>query len=135
MNQLRREGHPCGADFLAGFVSSLWHQQPCHANGDLCAGGHLWLCFLCAGVPLRFTTCLKSYRPYGAQLSHPTPSRNASLLPSWRTRIRHPPLYEGHSSHSIAYIISTLYPTANDYCRLQTFNQRLGLDKGCTFVA
>ena len=27
------------------------------------------------------------------------------------------------------------YPTANDYCRLQTFNQRLTRDKHCIFVA
>ena len=27
-----------------------------------------------------------------------------------------------------------IYPTANDYSRLQTFIQRLNLDKGCIFV-
>ena len=48
-------------------------KQPCHADVGLCAGGHL---LLHAGVPLRFTTCLKSYRPYGAPLPHPTLSRN-----------------------------------------------------------
>ena len=31
--------------------------------------------------------------------------------------------------------ISALYPTANDYSRLQTFNQRLGFDKSRIFVA
>ena len=39
--------------------------------------GHL---LLHAGVPLRFTTCLKSYRPYGAPLPHPTSSRNGVAL-------------------------------------------------------
>ena len=36
---------------------------------------NLWLrLVLHAGVPLCFTTCLKSCRPYGAGLPHPTPS-------------------------------------------------------------
>ena len=39
--------------------------------------GHL---LLHAGVPLSFTTCLKSYRPYGAPLPHPTSSRNGVAL-------------------------------------------------------
>ena len=61
---------------------TLRAKQPCHADAGMCGGGHLWLRFtLHAGVTLRFTTCLTSYRPYGARLPHPTPSRNNTLAP------------------------------------------------------
>ena len=51
--------------------------QPCHADAGMHVCGHL---LLHAGVPLSFTTCLKSYRPYGAPLPHPTSSRNGVAL-------------------------------------------------------
>ena len=61
---------------------TLRAKQPCHACIGLCDGRHLWLRFILhAGVTLRFTTCLTSYRPYGARLPHPTPSRNNTLAP------------------------------------------------------
>ena len=56
----------CFGDIASG---CRWVQQQCHASVDRCVGGHL---LLHAGVPLRFTTCLTSYRPYGAPLPHPT---------------------------------------------------------------
>ena len=61
---------------------TLRAKQPCHACIGLCDGRHLWLRFtLHAGVTLRFTTCLTSYRPYGVPLPHPTSSRNNTLAP------------------------------------------------------
>ena len=65
----------CFGDIASGCG---WLQLPCHAVADLRAGGHL---LLHAGVPLRFTTCLTSYRPYGAGLPHHTPSRQRTTPP------------------------------------------------------
>ena len=38
-------------------------------------------------------------------------------------------------SWCLSFYFTALYPTANDYCRQQTFNQRLCLDKVCIFAA
>jgi hypothetical protein len=96
------------------------------------AGGHL---LLHAGVPLRFTTCLTSYRPYGAPLPHPTSSRNG--VASRHREERSNPFTTDlckicFQKTSISFPVT--YPTANDYSRLQTFNQRVGLDKVCIFA-
>ena len=107
-------------------------KQPCHADAGMCYGGHL---LLHAGVPLRFTTCLKSYRPYGAPLPHPTSSRNG--IASRHREARSDPFTTDlckiyFPKKNISFSIT--YPKANDYSRLQTFNQRVGLDKGCIFA-
>ena len=54
-----------GADGSSSHVMPTWV--------GLCDSGHI---LLHAGVTLRFTTCLKSYRPYGAPLPHPSSSPN-----------------------------------------------------------
>ena len=99
----------------------------------MCYGGHL---LLHAGVPLRFTTCLKSYRPYGAPLPHPTSSRNGIV--SHHREARSDPfmidLCKIYFQKKTFISFPVTYPTVNDYSRLQTFNQRLNLDKGCIFA-
>ena len=88
-----------------------------------------------------------------------TTTDNTLPLPSWRTRIRHllrpwdSPLsslrviarrndeaihlcqiYVRFVSQKTSISFPITYPTANDYSRLQTFNQRVGLDNWCFFA-
>ena len=130
---------------------------------------NLWLrLVLHAGVPLCFTTCLKSCRPYGAGLPHPTPSlQRTTPAPLVVMADKDPPsptppedqplvvtsrhreeerrsdpfmtdlwmicFQKKHPFHSQSF--TRQQTTTNDYYRLQTFNQRLSLDRVCIFAA
>ena len=110
---------------------SLRAKQPCHADVGLCEGGHLWLRFtLHAGVTLRSTTCITSYRPYGARLPRPAPSHNgvASRHREERSDPFMTDLWKICFQKITSISLPVTYPTTNDCCRLQTFNQRVGFD-------
>ena len=106
---------------------TLRAKQPCHADVGLCEGGHLWLRFtLYAGVTLCYTTCLTSYRPYGAPLPHPTSSHNgvASRHREERSDPFMTDLWKINFQNNIQFISSYLsdnkrqQTTAVDYKRL-----------------
>ena len=63
----------------------------------------------------------------------------ATLLSSLRVIARHEAIhlcqiYGRFISKKTSISFPANYPTANDYSRLQTFNQQVDLDKRCTFA-
>jgi hypothetical protein len=109
------------------------------------ASGHVMLAWACAMADFCYTQefrsasrpALTSYRPYWAPLPHPTSSRNG--VASRHREARSDPfmtdLCEIYFQKKTPISFPATYPTTNDNSRLQTFVQRLSLDKVCIFAA
>ena len=117
-------------------------QQPCHANVDSCDGGHLWLRQI-------------SSQPHRIIKTRHCISGCDRVVPSGLCCTT--PHFHGTTALSLFVVIADLtrnflrsrgvffqnilfqhytrrQTTTNDYCRLQTFNQRLSLGKWFSFA-
>ena len=107
-------------------------QQPYHASVDKCPGGHLWLQFSCPFVLKQIEDSTKSKGPK-IQGRHQGPTAPGDRSSPMSAGPAHPTqLVFGVPTHY--QLLIRQQPTTNDYSRLQTFVQRLSLDRHCIFA-